>query len=63
TVEEGLFSTGQPGADELLRHGVLPGPRKKEIFVRTLAEVVLPGLEKLGVSAAPARAWIAQRIG
>jgi len=24
---------------------------------------VLPGLEKLGVSAAPARAWIAQRIG
>src|SRR6266850_622741 len=63
TVEAELFSSGQPGADELLRHGVLPGPRKKEIFVRTLAEVVLPGLEKLGVSAAPARAWIAQRIG
>src|SRR6267142_2711488 len=63
TVEAELFSSGQPGADELRRHGVLPGPRKKEIFVRTLAEVVLPGLEKLGVSAAPARAWIAQRIG
>jgi hypothetical protein len=61
TVEEALFSSGEPGPDELLRHGVLPGARKKEIFVRTLEEVVLPGLEKLGVSAAPARTWLAQR--
>ena len=62
TAEEGLFPAGELGPDDLLRHGVLPGPRKKEIFVRTLDEVVFPGLEKLGVSSAPARAWIAQRI-
>ena len=61
TVDEGLFSAEQTGPDELLRHGVLPPARKREIFVRTLEEVVLPGLERLGISAAPARAWIATR--
>ena len=61
TVEEAFFSAAGPGPDELLRHGVLPPPRKKEVFVRTLVEVVLPGLERLGVSAAPARAWLAGR--
>ncbi len=60
TVEDGLFSTAAPAPEdeELLRHGVLPRPRKKEIFLRTLEEVVFPGLEKLGVSASPARAWL-----
>jgi hypothetical protein len=61
TVDEGLFSAGETGPDELLRHGVLPPARKREIFVRTLEEVVLPGLERLGVSPAPARAWLAAR--
>src|SRR5207249_11178798 len=48
TVEEGLFSAGEVGPEELLRHGVLPRLRNKESFVRTLAEVVVPGLEGLG---------------
>jgi len=63
TVDDGLFSALDPGpeADELLRHGVLPLPLKKEIFVRTLEEIVLPGLETFGVSAAPARAWLLAR--
>lgn len=61
TVEEAFFSAAGPGPDELLRHGVLPPLRKKEVFVRTLVEVVLPGLERLGISSAPARAWLAGR--
>ncbi len=48
--------------DELLRHGVLPSWRKREVFVGTLEEVVFPGLDKLGVAAAPARAWLTERL-
>src|SRR6266849_3073939 len=63
TVDEGLFTCDEPEPDAgaLLRHGVLPRSRKREIFVRTLEEVVLPGLERLGVDAGPARAWLAKR--
>jgi hypothetical protein len=64
SVEPGIFSAGGPGSepDELLRHGVLPSARKREIFVGTLEEVVFPGLDKLGVPAAPARAWLTDRL-
>jgi hypothetical protein len=65
TVGEGLFTEAdaEDEAQELLRHGVLPPSRKREIFVRTLEEVVFPGLEKLGVDPAPARAWLEARKG
>jgi rubrerythrin len=64
TVEPELFAPNdaadaEPDAAELLRHGVLPRARKREIFVGTLEEVVFPGLEKLGVDAGPSRAWLA----
>ena len=49
--------------DGLLAHGVFPLARKREVFVRTLEEVVLPGLAKFGVEVQPARAWIADRLG
>jgi len=64
TVEAGIFSAGGPGSepDELLRHGVLPSWRKREVFVGTLEEVVFPGLDELGVAAAPARAWLTERL-
>ena len=64
SVEAGIFSPGEPGPepDELLHHGVLPPSRKREIFVGTLQEVVFPGLDKLGVAAAPARAWLTERL-
>lgn len=60
TVDEGLFESAAPETDteELLRHGVLPHSRKRDVFVRTLADVVLPGLEKFGVDAGPGRAWL-----
>ena len=61
TVDDRLFSAAEDESEELLRHGVLPPAQKREIFVRTLDEVVLPGLERLGVSAAPARAWLLDR--
>jgi hypothetical protein len=40
---------------------VLPHSRKRETFVRTLEEVVFPGLEKFAIDAAPARGWLAAR--
>ena len=63
TVDDGLFSgaDAESETDELLRHGVLPHSRKRETFVRTLEEVVFPGLEKFDIDAAPARGWLAAR--
>ena len=53
-----MFSIG-----EFARHGILATARKREIFVRTLEEVVLPGLEQFGIDTAPARAWLLARNG
>lgn len=47
----------------LLEHGVLPHGLKRQVFTRTLEEVVFPGLESCGVDARPARAWLASRRG
>ena len=63
TVDDALFArrAPDPADDALARHGVLGPARKKEIFVRTLEEVVLPGFEQFGIDTAPARGWLAQR--
>ena len=63
TVSDELFAAGEEEAEaaELLRHGVFPRARKREIFVGALREIILPGLEQFGVDAAPARAWLAAR--
>jgi rubrerythrin len=60
---EQLFAPGAPELEspELLRHGVLPASRKREIFRQTLLEVVFPGLDQFGISTAPAREWLAAR--
>jgi hypothetical protein len=65
TVDDGFFATAAPdvNAKELLRYGVLPHERKREIFESTLLGVVFPGLEKFGIDAGPARAWLEQRQG
>jgi hypothetical protein len=65
TVDDALFAgnAASPDDEELLRHGVLPAARKKEVFVRTLEEVVFPGLEEFGIDPAPARAWLRARTG
>ena len=63
TVAGGLFEDADADLEspELLRHGVLPHSTKREIFVGTLEGVVLPGLEKFGIDAGPARAWLEER--
>lgn len=63
SVDDSTFAAAEASGDseELLRHGVLPRSRKREIFLRTLEEVVLPGLEQFGIDLAPARGWLASR--
>ena len=62
TIDEGLF--GPPPTDEdpegLLRFGVLPLQKKREVFLGTLEQVVFPGLERFGVDPEPGRRWLAQ---
>ena len=62
TVGPELFA---PAIDEpdLLRFGVLPGSRKREIFVQTLLDVVFPGFEQFGVDTCAAREWLQVRTG
>jgi hypothetical protein len=63
TVDDTLFADAaeEEPADALMRHGVLPQARKREIFVGTLRDVVFPGLEKFGIDLGPARAWLDAR--
>jgi rubrerythrin len=60
TAEDDLFRASDPALDSpaLLRHGVLPHSTKREVFAGTLEGVVFPGLEKFGIDAGPARAWL-----
>lgn len=62
-VEPGLFGPAPPGLDddELPEHGVLPHALRRALFVRTMEDVVFPGLEAFGVGAGPARAWLAEQ--
>ncbi len=55
-----LFARVSPEAEdeELLQVGVLPHSLKREVFVRTLEEVVFPGMDGLGVDTGPARSWL-----
>jgi hypothetical protein len=64
SVDAALFRRGIARAenDDLLPHGVFPLEHKREVFVRTLEEVVLPGFEEFGIDVRPARAWLAARL-
>jgi hypothetical protein len=37
---------------------VLPHAAQRQVFTRTLEEVVFPGLEAYGVDTGPARRWL-----
>lgn len=60
---EGLFEPHAPGADDaaLARHGVLPRQEQRALFLATMEQVVLPGLERAGVPCESARRWLAGR--
>lgn len=65
TVDDALFAQPKdPLHDDegLYDYGLLPHSAKREVFTRALEEVVFPGLEHGGVSTAPAREWLAQRL-
>jgi hypothetical protein len=57
-----LFEAGPPEEEDprLLRHGVLPRSQRRELFLSALEEVIFPGFERVGVSMADARAWLAE---
>jgi hypothetical protein len=64
SIEADLFRPG-PGEDEdeaLLELGVLPRALRREVFVRTTLDVVLPGLAEGGVDPGPARSWLAAQL-
>lgn len=65
TIDPGLFSTAPPDEDPegLLRLGVLPLAKKREVFLGTLEQVVFPGLERFGVDPEPGRRWLAHAAG
>lgn len=66
SIDADVFRPGVPGdVDDdpaLLEHGVLPRPLRREVFVRTALEVVLPGLSGGGVDIGPARRWLRERL-
>lgn len=59
-MEPDLFAAVPAERDDaaLLEHGVLPHDAQRQVFTRTLEEVVFPGLEAYGVDTAPARRWL-----
>jgi hypothetical protein len=63
SVAPDLFAPGSPERDDerLVDHGVLPRSVQREVFTRTLEEVIFPGLASNGVDVAPARAWLEAR--
>jgi hypothetical protein len=63
TADDDLFGPVEPAREDpgLLALGVLPHAAKRDLFVRALEEVVLPGLDAAGVDTGAARAWLAGR--
>jgi hypothetical protein len=58
-----LFLRPDPDDDDeaLLAEGVLPRTLQRQVFTTAMTTVVFPGLERFGVDAGPARAWLARR--
>jgi hypothetical protein len=65
SIDADLFSPGSPEQEDgaLLDHGVLPHSLKRDVFTRTVLEVVLPGLEAGGIDTGAARRWLEEGLG
>jgi len=59
------FAPPKKGTEDptLVEHGVLPYTLRRKVFIDTIVDVVIPGLEKLGIDAKPTRAWLDASIG
>ncbi len=55
-------ATKGPEDARLVEHGVLPYSARRAVFVKTLEEVIFPGLEALNVQSGPSRAWLAEAV-
>jgi hypothetical protein len=64
SIDADLFRPAAPerGEGELLDHGVLPHSLKREVFIETVLQIVLPGLRAGGIDTGPARIWLEQRM-
>ncbi len=64
SIDDDLFEQVDPTREDplLLEAGVLPHTAKRELFVRTLEEVILPGLDGAGVDTGEGRGWL-RRMG
>lgn len=59
------FAPAKKGHEDprLIEHGVLPYTMRKQVFVDTLEDVVMPGLDKLGIDSKPTRKWLESSTG
>jgi hypothetical protein len=64
SIDDDLFGRVDPARNDprLVDAGVLPQAARRDLWVRTLEEVILPGLEGVGVDSRPGRAWLARRL-
>jgi hypothetical protein len=66
-AEPRLFAPGAGDPDDedegLLELGVLPRAWRREVFVQTTREVVLPGLADGGIDVGPAERWLERQLG
>ena len=60
SIDDDLFRPVEPDREDeaLLALGVLPHGMKRDLFVRSLEEVIVPGLEGAGADTAAGRAWL-----
>jgi hypothetical protein len=63
TADDDLFGTVERVREDqaLLALGVLPHAAKRALFVRSLEEVIFPGLSAAGVDTTSGRDWLAMR--
>jgi hypothetical protein len=64
SVDDDLFDEVEPAREDpaLLTLGVLPHATKRDLFVRSLEEVVFPGLDGAEVDTSAGRAWLERQL-
>lgn len=62
TVADELFDDNAPDDSAVVGLGGLARPERRRVFVATMHQVVLPGLERFGVDTTQAKAWLDGRV-
>jgi hypothetical protein len=53
----------QPWVDEMLAYGELPFSELRQIYIDMMNEVILLGLETMGIDTSLGRGWLAKHTG